>query len=127
MSHTHPARPDFGPEIPEVFHAGLHAWASSHVPGNYTNEEMKLFRSMALAYADPTRPTMRELYAEACEMLDEDEKRSGIKTPKPSASMFRKLILSLPSEYIDAMRYGTHRSRYAKLKTAAPFVDGSQK
>lgn len=126
MSHTHSARPDFGPEIPEVFHAGLQAWASRHIAGPYSQEELTFFRSMALAYADPTRPTMRQLYAEACDMLDEDEKRSGIQTPKPSASMFRKLILSLPSEYIDAMRYGTHRSRYAKLKTAAPFVDGSR-
>jgi len=119
-------RPDFGSDIPEVYHEGLLAWASRHTPGDYSNEEMKFFRSMALAYGDPTRPSMRQLYAEVCEMLDEDEKRSGITTPKPSASMFRQLILTLPSDYIDAMRYGTHRSRYARLITAAPFVDGSK-
>jgi hypothetical protein len=110
-------------EIPSVFHDGIRAWASLDIAGDYSNDEQTLFRSMALAYASSTRPTMRQLYDEVCEMLDEDEKRSGITTPKPLASTFRRLILSLPSDFVDFMRYGQHASRFAILEAARPFVE----
>ncbi|QRM44606.1 hypothetical protein [Rhizobium sp. BG4] len=113
----------FDPAIPEVFHAGLRQWAAQDVAGDYSDDEQTLFRSMALAYASSTKPTMRQLYDDVCEMLDEDEKRSGITTPKPLASTFRRLILSLPSDFVDFMRYGQPASRFAILETARPFVE----
>ncbi|NKJ03735.1 hypothetical protein [Rhizobium sp. SG741] len=122
MSHSSSL---FGLEIPSTFHASIRAWASFDVPGDYSDDEQTLFRSVALAYADPKRPTMRQLYNEVCNILDEDEKRSGITTPKPSASTFRRLILSLPSDLVDYMRYGQRPDRFAIFETARPFVDRS--
>ncbi len=124
MCHGH-ARLHFANDIPAAFHRDLRDWSSREMGGEFTADEELLFRSVALSYANPVRPSMRQLYQTLCKMIDEDEIRSGIQTSKPSASIFRRLILSLPSDFVDYMRYGQRADRFAIFETARPFVDRS--
>ncbi|TBC79520.1 hypothetical protein [Rhizobium ruizarguesonis] len=125
MPQNEKPRPNPGQEMPEFMSVKVSIWLSQPNRSEFSDNELALFRAVALAYAHPTRPTIRKLYATLCEMLDEDERRSGLVSRRPSASMFRHLVLSLPSVVVDHMRYERGLTRFQILKGAERFIGRS--
>lgn len=109
-------------EIIEIHGARLRAWAADNPSDKFTEDEMRLFRSVALAYADPRRPSMHDLYGALCAMIDSDHRHSGSATQLPSASAFHRLVPSLPTEFVNQQRYGHRISPFEIIRSAEPIL-----
>jgi hypothetical protein len=105
MTHNQPASLPYE-TIPAQFRNDIRNWSSTHRDGSVSDDLDTLRQSVALFYADPRRPSIRQLYAKLCEMLGTAERHSGIKLPRPSLPEFRTLVLTLPNEFIEHARYG---------------------
>ncbi|NKK36299.1 hypothetical protein GFL72_16865 [Rhizobium leguminosarum bv. viciae] len=84
----------------------LREWLQPSLMGRFSEDEQKLHRSAALAYADPRRPSIWSLYQMLRAMLDHDGDLTGIALNCPSYEYFRRLVRTLPADYVDHMRYG---------------------
>ncbi|TBA20963.1 hypothetical protein ELH66_08110 [Rhizobium ruizarguesonis] len=105
-------------DIPDECHDGLRLWLTESSTGSFPIAELELHRSVALAYADPRRPSIRTLYKGLCEMLARDEHLTGTVVKRPSLEAFRHLVLTLPPAFVDHMRYGQQISTWEIIKTA---------
>lgn len=97
--------------IPAAFRSDIRKWSEESRNGQYCHNQAMLHQSVAFFYADPRRPSMRQLFAKLCEMLDRDETLSGISLPRPSFPEFRKLVVSLPNQFVEYKRYGQWDTR----------------
>lgn len=104
--------------IPEACRDALGLWLNESSTGPFPPEEQVLHRSVALSYADPRRPSMRALYKSLEEMIALDETRTGKRLRRPSFEAFRHIVLTLPSAFIDHMRYGQQISTWEIIKNA---------
>jgi hypothetical protein len=89
----------------------------------FSEDEMSLQRAVALVYADPRRPSIRQLYRVLSELIEEDAKRTGLRPKCPSLEDFRSLVLSLPPRYVDHLRYEQEVSAYEMIKHAETLID----
>ncbi|WP_105434904.1 hypothetical protein [Neorhizobium tomejilense] len=103
-----------GDDIPALFHPELRLWSRIHRSGYFRRDEEDLYSIAALSYADAARPTMTQVYRLLCSLIDEDASRGGARVRKPSFSTLRKIIRSLPAEFV-------HRRRHGHLRAASTF------
>lgn len=104
----------FNDPIPETFLPELRQWSREHRSGYFRKDEADLFSIAALSYADAARPTMVQVYRMLCALIDEDDARTALPVRKPSPSTFRRIIRSLPSDFVRYRRLG-------RLKKASTF------
>ncbi len=104
MLQNEHARPHIEKIQPD-YQDGIRQWLQKSSSGRFSEDELKLHRSAALAYADPRRPSIRNLYQMLGAMLDHDGKLTGVPLTHPSYEYFRRLVLTLPSDFVDHMRY----------------------
>lgn len=123
MPQNENARPLFGNPIPPIHRDNLIAWSRMDVLGGYTESETKLFRMAALGYADPSRPSIRDLYRMLCEMIDRDEAHGSAEASRVPFATFRRLVLSLPGDFIDQQRYGVRLTSRNISMTAEQVMD----
>ncbi|MBY3144046.1 hypothetical protein HFO63_00275 [Rhizobium laguerreae] len=105
MLQNEHARPHIEKIQPD-YQNGIRQWLQKSSSGRFSEDELKLHRSAALAYADSRRPSIRSLYQMLGAMLDHDESLTGVALHRPSPEYFRRLVLTLPSDFVDHMRYG---------------------
>jgi len=103
-----------GDDIPSFFHPELRMWSRKRRTGYFRNDEDDLYSIAALSYADAARPTMTQVYRLLCSLVDEDAARGGERVRKPSFSTLRKIIRSLPAEFV-------HHRRHGHLRAASTF------
>lgn len=123
MPQTDNARlPSSKATYPE-YRENLRIWLTQSSSGSFTASELELHRSVALAYADPRRPSIRQLHTMLCEMLDRDSLHSGASLVHPTLAEFRALVLKLPAKFIDDMRYAPTWDIWDILGPAANAAD----
>ncbi|MBX4950729.1 hypothetical protein HJA95_14315 [Rhizobium binae] len=125
MSQNEPARLHDGQENSEVFFAALREWKEKHSDNDsdFSEDEMDLQRAVALVYADARRPSIRQLYRVLTDLIEDDAMRTGLQAKCPSLEEFRSLILSLPSAYVDHMRYQQKLNAFELIKSAETLLD----
>ncbi|MBY5538284.1 hypothetical protein HFO42_07690 [Rhizobium leguminosarum] len=101
----------------------LRDWFQGSSKGRFSEDELKLHRSAALAYADPRRPSIRSLYQMLCAMLGHDGNLTGIALNCPSYEYFRRLVLTLPAEFVDHRRYGRGVGLWDIVHDAGQIID----
>lgn len=77
MPQNELARPHFS-RIPQIYQNSLRTWLDNGSVETFSEDELKLHRAAALAYADPRRPSIRSLHTMLCDMLTRDGSASGI-------------------------------------------------
>ncbi|MGV1785833.1 MULTISPECIES: hypothetical protein [Agrobacterium] len=123
MSQNAYARLGHPVEVPANHRAALLEWSRQPTADGFSEDEMNLQRALALVYADPRRPSIRQLHRVLSELIEEDAMRTGIAPKRPSLDEFRSLVLSLPPEYIDHMRYEQEVSAYELIKHAETIIE----
>ncbi|MBB4113210.1 hypothetical protein FHT80_002532 [Rhizobium sp. BK226] len=101
----------------------LRDWLQASSKRRFSEDELKLHRCAALAYADPRRPSIRSLYQMLGAMLDHDGNLTGIALNCPSYEYFRRLVLTLPADYVDHMRYGRGIGLWDIVDDAGQIID----
>jgi hypothetical protein len=101
-----------GNRIPDLFLPELRLWSYSWRPGYFSRDETELFRIVALAYADASRPSMAYVYRILCALIEEDAASETVRIRKPSLTTFRRIVKSLPQEYVHYMRSGGLRKMH---------------
>ncbi|TBZ59761.1 hypothetical protein [Rhizobium leguminosarum] len=109
MMQNDDARLLFGDRIPEHFLPELRRWAREKRWGYFTRNEIDLFRIAAVAYADAARPSVGQIYRLLCALVDEDAERNSVPVRKPSLTTFRRIVKSMPDEFVRHMRFGRLR------------------
>ncbi|MBK5571604.1 hypothetical protein [Ensifer sp. SSB1] len=122
MPQNEHARPHSG-EIHGKYQNGLRVWLENTSKSSFSEDELKLHRSAALAYADPRRPSIRSLYTMLCMMLARDGSLTGVFLKHPSPESFRRLVLTLPTDFVDHMRYGREISVWDIVRDAGDIID----
>ncbi|MFJ1308316.1 hypothetical protein [Agrobacterium sp. P15N1-A] len=105
MTHSHKTTMPLG-NITAEHREAVRKWSNKHHNLSYPDDQVTLHHCVALFYADPRRPSIRQLHAALCEMLDRDSVLSGACPVHPTLPEFRKLVLTLPATFVDHMRYG---------------------
>lgn len=100
-----------GTRTPDHFLPELRLWSRSWRPGYFSLSETELYRVVALAYADASRPSMAYVYRMLCALIDEDAACGAAPVRKPSLSTFRRIVKSMPEEYVRHMR-SAHLRRF---------------
>jgi len=98
-----------GDRIPEHFLPELRQWARRKRGYYFTRNEIDLFRIAAVAYADAARPSVGQIYRVLCALVDEDAARNSVPVRKPSLTTFRRIVKSMPNEFVRYMRFGRLR------------------
>ncbi|MGM5056409.1 hypothetical protein [Rhizobium sp. 862_C5_N1_2] len=109
MTQNDDARLLFGDRIPERFIPELRRWSREKRWGYFTRNEIDLFRIAAVAYADAARPSVGQIYRLLCALVDEDAERNSVPVRKPSLTTFRRIVKSMPDEFVRHMRFGRLR------------------
>ncbi|MBY3201366.1 hypothetical protein [Rhizobium laguerreae] len=122
MLQNEHARPHIEKIQPD-YQNGIRQWLQKSSSGRFSEDELKLHRSAALAYADSRRPSIRSLYQMLGAMLDHDESLTGVALHRPSPEYFRRLVLTLPSDFVDHMRYGRDISLWDIVGDAGQLID----
>lgn len=122
MSQNEPARLHERHEHSEVFFAALCEWTQKD-SNDFSEDEMDLQRAVALVYADARRPSIRQLYRVLTDLIEDDAMRTGLQAKCPSLEEFRSLVLSLPSAYVDHMRYQQKLNAFELIKSAETLLD----
>ncbi len=94
--------------IPDLFLPELQHWARRH-QYYFAWNEIDLYRIVALAYADAARPSIAQVYRILCELVDEDAARNTHPVRKPSLTTFRRIVKSMPADFVRYMRLGQRR------------------
>ncbi|MGO8369101.1 hypothetical protein ACC808_11760 [Rhizobium ruizarguesonis] len=123
MSQNEYARLGHPLEVPAAHRAALREWSLQPTANGFSEDEMSLQRAVALVYADPRRPSIRQLYRVLSDLIEEDAKRTGLRPKRPSLEDFRSLVLSLPPGYVDHLRYEQEVSAYEMIKHAETLID----
>jgi hypothetical protein len=123
MSQNEYARLGHPLEVAAAHRAALREWSLRPAADGFSEDEMSLQRAVALVYADPRRPSIRQLYRVLSELIEEDAKRTGLQPKRPSLEDFRSLVLSLPPGYVDHLRYDQEVSAYEMIKHAETLID----
>jgi len=115
----------FGDRIPVSFIPELRKWFKNQPTGHFTRAEREIHSVAAVAWADPSRPTMVQAYRILCSLIDEDASLGGVAVRKPSPTTFRKLIRTLPPEFVRSMRMGRLRraTTFALVSAASAVLD----
>ncbi len=122
MLQKEDVRPHSG-KIQRDHRNSLDQWLQTSSTGSFSEDELKLHRSAALAYADPRRPSIRSLYTTLCEMLVRDGNLTGVVLKRPSPDTFRRLVLTLPTDFVDHMRYGRRIGVWDIVCDAGQIID----
>lgn len=122
MSQNEYARLAHPLEVPAAHRAALLEWFLQPTADGFSEDEMNLQRAVALLYADPRRPSIRQLYRVLSELIEDDAKRTGLQSKRPPLEDFRSLVLSLPPGYVDHLRYEQEISTYEMLKHAETLI-----
>ncbi|UXS24280.1 MULTISPECIES: hypothetical protein [Agrobacterium tumefaciens complex] len=122
MPQNELARPHFS-RIPQIYQNSLRTWLDNGSVETFSEDELKLHRAAALAYADPRRPSIRSLHTMLCDMLTRDGSASGIPLQPPTLPSFRHLVLTLPDEFVIHMRYGRGVSLWDIVADAGQAID----
>jgi hypothetical protein len=111
-------------EIPQPIRDALRDWRQNY-DGDYSEDEKDLHCAVALQYASPRLFSISQLYERLSEMVEEDELLvDGCEARLPSRKAFRRLVLSLPAQFIDEMSLGDSiLSRLEIMKAAGIFAD----
>ncbi|TCR85310.1 hypothetical protein [Rhizobium sp. BK376] len=110
MTQADDSRLFFGDRIPDLFLPELRKWSRQKHGGYYfTLSEINLFRVVALSYADAARPSVTLVYRVLCALIDEDAALNSSPARKPSLTTFRRIVKSLPEEFVRYMRFGRLR------------------
>ncbi|MCJ9691118.1 hypothetical protein GR247_15670 [Rhizobium leguminosarum] len=109
MTQNDDARLLIGDRIPERFLPELRLWARRKRGYYFTRNEIDLFRIAAVAYADAARPSVGQIYRLLCALVDEDAERNSLPVRKPSLTTFRRIVKSMPDEFVRYMRFGRLR------------------
>ncbi|MBY3233444.1 hypothetical protein HFO17_02510 [Rhizobium laguerreae] len=109
MTQNDDARLLVGDRIPERFLPELRLWARRKRGYYFTRNEIDLFRIAAVAYADAARPSVGQIYRLLCALVDEDAERNSLPVRKPSLTTFRRIVKSMPDEFVRYMRFGRLR------------------
>lgn len=125
MTHSHHTIMPAG-NIPADYREDIRIWSNKHRNPSYPDDQVTLHQCVALFYADPRRPSIRQLHKALCEMLDRDGFLSGGNPVHPKLSEFRKLVLTLPTKFVDDMRYGPTWNIWDVLASSAEVGGASE-
>jgi hypothetical protein len=123
MSQNEHARLAHPLEVKVAHRAALFEWSRQPAADGFSEDEMNLQRAVALLYADPRRPSIRQLYRVLSELIEDDAKRTGLQPKRPSLEDFRSLVLSLPPGYVDHLRYEQEVSAYELIMHAETLIE----
>lgn len=98
-----------GDRIPDLFLPELRKWARRKQGYHFTRNEIDLFRVAAISYADASRPSIAHSYRLLCALVDEDAESNAQPVRKPSLTTFRRIVKSMPEEFVRYMRLGRMR------------------
>ena len=115
----------FGDRIPLTFIPELRKWFKNQPAGHFTRAEREIHSVAAVAWADPSRPTIVQAYPILCALVDEDASFGVEGVRKPSMTTFRNRIRSLPPEFVRFMRMGRLRraTTFALVSAASAVLD----
>lgn len=120
MSQHEPARPLFGNFLPPQFNDRISLWSAQNVSDAFTGFEMSLLQTAALAYADPRRPSIRELHDLLLEMIDRHDRFTGRTMRRPTFTDVRDLVETLPADFITQQRFDRPlRARFISARVEA--------
>lgn len=113
MSQIGNVRPDFIAVTDAEHRDELHNWFERQHGRYFTYQETLLQSTVALRYADPSRPTVRELWHRLHHLIMEDARMVSGPRPQrlPSYSTFRSRIADLPREFVWKTRSGPDLGR----------------
>ncbi|WFU49172.1 hypothetical protein [Sinorhizobium terangae] len=113
MSQNGYVRLDFIGQIDGEHRQELRNWLERQYGRYFTRQETVLQCVVALRYADPSRPTVRELWHRLHHHIMEDARM--LKGPRPqrlpSYSTFRARVADLPREFVWKARAGRDMGR----------------
>jgi hypothetical protein len=115
----------FGDRIPVAFIPELRAWYKNQPAGHFSRAEREIHSVAAVAWADPSRPTIVQAYRILCSLVDEDASFGIEGVRKPSLTTFRNRIRSLPPEFVRSMRLGRRRraTTFALVSAASAVLE----
>ncbi|MBB4190045.1 hypothetical protein GGE45_002546 [Rhizobium aethiopicum] len=106
-----------------VYRDEINRWVERQRSRYFTREETNLQCVVALRYADPTRPTVRELwqYLQALILKDARMMPGRRAVRFPSYSTFRTRVADLPREFVWKARLGADDGRPSMMTLVSRF------
>ena len=113
MPQNEQPRPDFINLADTEHQQEIRNWFQRQHGRYFSGQETLLQCVVALRYADPTRPTVRQLWHHLHHLIVEDARLLVGKRPQrlPSYSTFRSRIADLPRDFVWQARAGQDNGR----------------